>query len=230
MSASECRLCPEGIAPLLAPSLQRALRKFPALRDSLVLPESIDITRSSRLLSPEDVLVAMHGSLPANRNISFQSLSAKDIVLSYPIEVAEGDLPLKVTRVEPAVDGSGTHIRLAITSEPRIPPFWVELRQNMNGNPSDFPERNRPSARAAIKAGAPSSPVRSLAEIDDAGIETRHGKPVRLVLQMRDMKITMLAIPLESGRPGEIIHLRNPRTGKIFTGTVVSREIVEVGD
>ena len=221
---------PGGHRAVTRTELQRALRKFPALRDSLVLPESIDITRSSRLLSPEDVLVAMHGSLPANRNISFPSLAAKDVVLSHPIEVAEGDLPLKVTRVEPAVDGSGTHIRLAITSEPRIPPFWVELRQDMNGNPSDFPERNRPSARVAIKADAPSSPVRSVAETDDAGIETRHGKPMRLTLQMRDMKITMLAIPLESGRPGDTIRLRNPRTGKTFTGTVVSRGIVEVDD
>ena len=144
--------------------------------------------------------------------------------------MAEGDLALKVTRFEPAADGSGTHIRLAIASEPRIPPFWVELRQTMDGIASGVTERNHPLALAAIKTVAPISPIHSAGETDDTGIETRHGKPMRLVLQMRDMKITMLAIPLESGRPGETIHLRNPRTGKTFSGTVISRGIVEVDD
>lgn len=221
---------PGGHRAVTRSELQRALRKFPVLRDSLALPLSIDITRSSRRLSPEDVLLAIHDSLRANRHMSLSSVAAKDIVLPRPIEVAEGDLALKVTRFEPSSDGSGTHIRLAIASEPRLPPFWVELRQNMDGTASDVSERNHPSDLAATKTAVPNSLARSAVETDDAGIETRHGKPMRLIVQMRDMKITMLAIPLESGRPGEIIHLRNPRTGKTFAGTVISPSVVEVDD
>ena len=67
-------------------------------------------------------------------------------------------------------------------------------------------------------------------DVGDNGIEAQNGRPLRLVLEARDLNITMLAIPLESGRPGERIRLRNPRTGRTFAGTVVSRNTVQIDE
>jgi hypothetical protein len=246
--------------------IQRVLRKFPPLRTLLYAPETIDVERLSRLLDAQDVLTALNESFRARGIASTSPVTAGDLVIPSSLEIANADPKLKVTRIEPASDGSGTHIRLALVSEPRTPPFWVKLRQTIDGpeldsgdsrvasvaaphhrfvkaafrnanfrptDPLPAPLADRSADRSPDPGSAPEkSREVSLLRLNPAslgeGIENPSGKPMELTLKIRDMKIKMLAIPLESGRPGEKIRLRNPRSGKIFTGTVVSQGTVEV--
>lgn len=245
--------------------LRQALRKLPSLRGSLDFPARVEITRWSRPLTSQDVLGAISDALRSNRLTASEPLTAQNIAIGSPVEVSDIAPALRVTRIELAFDGSSTHVRLLVASEPRIPPFWVKIHQAISAPDSDsgsvlfvnLANPRHPAAQPAIRVAAfrandqpaahadgtrnESRPrgtesrqerrpevLSSPADSDELGIESRSGQPMKLVLQIRDMKITMLAIPLDSGKPGERIRLRNPRTGNVFTGTVVSRGTVDV--
>lgn len=55
------------------------------------------------------------------------------------------------------------------------------------------------------------------------------GKPVRAVYQSRALSITLMAVALSDGAPGESVKLRNVASGRIFAGIAMPDGTVIVG-
>lgn len=55
------------------------------------------------------------------------------------------------------------------------------------------------------------------------------GKPTRVRLLAGSLAITMISLPLSDGSIGQSIRLRNPASGKIFSGIVLEDGSVQVG-
>jgi len=55
------------------------------------------------------------------------------------------------------------------------------------------------------------------------------GKPTRVRLLVGSLAITMISLPLSDGSVGQSIRLRNPASGKIFSGIVMQDGSVQVG-
>jgi flagella basal body P-ring formation protein FlgA len=55
------------------------------------------------------------------------------------------------------------------------------------------------------------------------------GAPVQVVFAAGGLTITATAVTLESGSAGDLVKVRNPDSGKIFSGTVMEDGTVRVG-
>ncbi len=55
------------------------------------------------------------------------------------------------------------------------------------------------------------------------------GKPVEVVYSLNNLSISLTAVALESGAVGDFVRLRNPDSGKTFSGTVLANGTVAVG-
>lgn len=55
------------------------------------------------------------------------------------------------------------------------------------------------------------------------------GSPVQAVFAEGALSITVAAVPLEPGAAGDFVRLRNPDSGKVFSGTVMADGTVRVG-
>lgn len=55
------------------------------------------------------------------------------------------------------------------------------------------------------------------------------GKPVRVQYAHQGLVISLAAVPLKSGGPGDLIQLRNPGSGKSISGQVLADGSVVVG-
>ena len=236
----------------------RSLLAAPELRSTLEIPPAVDVTRWSRPLTGDEVANAIRLSLKGNDLTGADGLSARDVTIDSSIAVT-GDPPkLKVTRIEPVPGGTGSRVHLWIASQPRVPPFWVQLDREVDeisravAVSSDAASRtpvrdsNRtreprpvsindppPSARAGDITGwraRSESRVRGMRPPGslDPVVLIKAGVPVELVVERSGMRIMTAAIPLSVGRKGDQIRVRSELTGKVLVGTVVGAQTVEV--
>lgn len=56
----------------------------------------------------------------------------------------------------------------------------------------------------------------------------QQGAPVQAVFASGALSISMTAVPLEPGAAGDFVRLRNPDSGKVFSGTVMADGTVRV--
>jgi len=234
----------------------RALSASPPLRNLFEIPDEIEVTRWSRLLTGDDVFHAIRETLLSNNFSGADSLTPQDVSFGSSVTVTEQTPALKVTRIEPALDGRGTRIRLWTISEPRVPPFWVQLNREVDQIKSASPKAiENPAAiqkteklptpqfesagdTRTIAAGSHAEVYKSRraartildqgARASGALLVGRTGETVQLVLQGRDMRITTTAVPLDKGRKGQKIRVRTVPTGKILVVTVVGTDKAEV--
>lgn len=56
----------------------------------------------------------------------------------------------------------------------------------------------------------------------------QQGAPVQAVFAAGSLRISITAVPLEPGAAGDFVRLRNPDSGKVFSGTVMADGSVRV--
>ncbi|HXZ11165.1 MAG TPA: flagellar basal body P-ring formation chaperone FlgA [Candidatus Sulfotelmatobacter sp.] len=235
--------------------IERALRDAPGLSEALEIPAAVEVTRWSRQLTGAEVIAAIRRAMILNHFGGAASVELEELAFDAPIRVTEDNPSLRVTRIETAPDGAATHVRLWTASEPRIPPFWVTLRRQLDslappcssgpacdqrtpGSSAEIagaPQNSgvRPAAANTRKAAPGLPPGRAgatsaRATPSDPAVLVQRGKRVQLIVEVNGMRIMASAVPLDLGRQGEKIRVRNVDSGKILVGTVVSAQTVEV--
>jgi len=203
ISAAEIRIGPAPLAGthriLTHAEVERAMSEAPLLRHILEVPDIIDVTRWSRGLQPAEVQHAIEEEFHA-RDLQVRiSLPGFTLSNSSRRVVTEDSPKLKVTRIERDRNRECIRARVSIVSEPRVPPFWVELPGEIPLQPSQQPLN-----------------------------VVRKGKPVELVYEGHAMRIVARAIALDDGPPGRNIRVRNLDSRKIVTATVAAPGRVEV--
>ncbi len=121
-----------GVAPL--PGAHRIFRRSEILHrvaaipaePLLMIPETVDVTRWSRPVTTRDLLAPIVESIRASHFEGGNSLTARNLSLSSPVLATEGAPQFRVTRIDSMPHGT-TRVHVLITSEPRVPPFWVVL-------------------------------------------------------------------------------------------------------
>ena len=219
----------------------RSLRDAPALSQALEIPPSVEVTRWSRRLTGAEVIAAIRRALMANQFNGAASVGLEELAFDSPIRVTEENPQLRVTRIEAAPDGAAIHVRMWTSSEPRTPPFWVMLRRDLDklapacSARSECPDPNagkfEGSTRIHDGSAAPPKPGTARTPTptaSDPSVLIRRGQRVQLVVEVNGMRIMATAVPLDLGRRGEKIRVRNVDSGKVLVGTVVSAQTVEV--
>jgi flagellar basal body P-ring formation chaperone FlgA len=197
--------------------LVRALRAAPELRNALSIPPSIDVTRWSRSLTREEVLIAIAEALRSNQLALPSPLVSRNLVFNSTIAVTEEAPKLRVTRFEPSPDGAATHVRLWTSSEPRSPSFWVTLLRNIDADETSSLSPPREIRYISSRSAAAPAPT----------ILIHVGDRVQLILQAQGMRLSARATALEIGSLGQKIRVRNSDTGKILSGTIVAAHTIE---
>jgi len=215
-----------------------ALREAPGLRNELEIPPQMQIRRSARLITREEVLAAIDRTLRANRSSAADALAPADVQMPADISVSENSPKLQVTQIQRAADGSGSRVLVWVTSEPRVPPFWVRLdraidlgakpdsREHVAAVPASLPlQRN---AVAVVPVSTVSAPRAALAQRSPGAVLVKAGDPVELIVRVGGMTIQGTGIPLDRGREGDAVRVRAVESGKILVGTVVGQQIIQV--
>jgi flagellar basal body P-ring formation chaperone FlgA len=189
--------------------VESALRGAPQLRAAVEIPSAIEATRWSRLLSRREILGAVNATIPA-------------------VLVTEDAPKIEITQFKSSFGDTETEVEAWISSEPRVPPFWVTLRCALNMNFS-VANRTLPSADTSAKPRIqrPDENTPAKGSIDPADI-IRAGQHVQLVMLSKGMRITTSATALERGRQGQQIRVRSVLGSKLLVVTVMSAQLVEV--
>ena len=240
-----------GRAPAIGAerTLQRSeiLRAVPSnMIPIIAIPQSVIVTRWSRLLTRDEILAAIQKSMDANHAPSDSPFSPSDITFDSPISVTEDTPSLNVVRFEPRADDTGTHVALWTISEPRTPPFWVTIDRNIDLAPKPTPPgetlaagdrpgkpvqrltagkssaSTRPLSAVQISHTAPASP--SISEEP----RIRVGDAIELVVQGNGMRIATKATALESGREGQRIRVKSANAEKVLVAKIVGEEAAEI--
>jgi hypothetical protein len=240
---------PGGHRTFARAQIERALRGAPDLRNAFTIPSSVEVTRWSRLLTREEVLVAIIEALRSNQLPVPAPLLSRDLIFSTNVVVTEETPRLRVTRIEPSPDGAGTHVRLRTSSEPRTPSFWVTFPQSLDVSAfAEVPEqlpvlatrrdiqggpKRQPTPRRDVQSLAQSGPLdlHGSGHIHDSAPRSprlvRPGQRVELIVQSQGMRLSVNATSLEIGSLGQKVRVRNSDTGKVLAGTVVAAQTIE---
>lgn len=214
--------------------IQRLLSGFPDLRNELDIPPQIDVRRLSWRITPEEVLAAIDRTLRANGSAAGEELVPDDVRLAANIAVTESAPRLQVTQFQASRDGHGTRVLIWVVSEPRVPPFWVQLDRAIHlrtsrpastlqtGPSDDLP------ARPAENTIVPASESRMTRTPAQDPVLVRAGDPVELLVQVGGMRIQGTGIPLDRGGRGDAVRVRAASSNRIIVGTVIGEQIVQV--
>ena len=234
--------------------IERDLRSFPDVRDALAIPSIVEVQRWSRPLGREEVRQAIEDALN-EKHLSAQ-LARDNVDLNSVIYVTEASPQLKVTQIKLAPAGTGMRVRMEVSSEPRISPFWVlldcEIEQltpvaskdiplgapvlgsevRMEMRPVSYGLGHAPETPADVVGRSTRRLIRAgetlRAEMLNPMILVRAGQLVEILLQGRGLRITAEATPLDAGMSGQKIRVRNQVTGKILTATVIGPRLVGI--
>lgn len=212
-----------------------ALRNWPALQDELEIPRDMVVRRWARHVTREEVLDAIDRTLHANGSAAGDSLTASDVHLAADVAVTEDAPKLQVTQIQITGGGNGTRLLVWVTSEPRVPPFWVRVDRSIDLHASRGTPRRHVAAAALPRRQNVIVPVsdRTFSTLTRrtnplGEILVKAGDPVELLVQVGGMRIQGTGIPLDLGREGDEVRVRAASSGRILVGTVVGQQIVRV--
>jgi flagella basal body P-ring formation protein FlgA len=226
----------------------RALDGAPGLRSELEIPPGVEVRRWTRRVTREEVLASIERTLRANGSAAGAALSASDVEMGTDVAVAEEAPALQVTQIQTSSDGAASRVLVWVTSEPRVPPFWVRVDRPIDLDGSGDTRVRDANTASSVRPGVPPSAAQeALSGADEivpvsermAGSASREkslagallvkpGDPVELVVQVGGMRIQGTGIPLERGREGDEVRVRAVPSGKILLGTVVGEQSVRV--
>ncbi|MGH9685676.1 MAG: flagella basal body P-ring formation protein FlgA [Candidatus Acidiferrales bacterium] len=195
----------------------------------------------TRLVTREEVVAAIERTLRANGATTGAALAASDVQLAADVDVTESAPQLQVTQIQAAPGGAMTRVLVWVTSEPRVPPFWVRVDRTIDLG--DLSERRNLSpsaeARTRVRSAVPERsvivPVSARTERVAASrgvalgpVMVKPGDPVELVVRVGGMRIQGTGIPLERGRSGDEVRVRAVPSGKVLVGMVAGEQTVQV--
>ncbi|MBI1749421.1 MAG: flagella basal body P-ring formation protein FlgA [Acidobacteria bacterium] len=204
-----------------------SLRDTPELLERLDLPVRVSVGRSHRLLSTEEVLRAIRDSLERNHLAGGVALSAADFEMPASVRVLQDDPGLRVTRIEYDPLLHRTKFRLWLAAERNILPFYVLSRTGLvfrdAADRDAVPEKTAaivPQTRPLERRGLNDTTPPREAEVG-APVVVHPGKPVTLVLAGARVRIVTAGIPLQPGRLGETIRVRDASTKNVVLAVVL---------
>ncbi|HVB88408.1 MAG TPA: flagella basal body P-ring formation protein FlgA [Candidatus Dormibacteraeota bacterium] len=211
-----------------------ALRDIPVLRNELEIPPGMEIRRWARRVTREEVLAAVDRTLHANGWSSADTLVPGDVILSADVSVSENNPKLQVTQIQRAADHSGSRVLVWVTSEPRVPRFWVGVYRPIDPDAKES-ARELAAVPVALQRNASAivpvserMPITQRESRSLGPVLVKAGAPVQLVVRVGGMTIQGTGIPLDRGRKGDEVRVRAVESGKILVGTVVGAQIVQV--
>jgi hypothetical protein len=202
--------------------IENALRHAPELREALIVPEQVDVTRWSQPLTREQIRTILQGSERAGGNSVLKDLSTDQIEMSTPVLLTEESARPAILQIDPVGPLADMHVRLWIPSEPKIPAFWVTIHSKGDGwaathsdvSPAAIDNRDQFIHTSQEALSAPPVALKS-------------GESVQLVAFSAGMRITSPAITLGIGGMGQQIRVRIPATGKILLVRVIGPRTVQ---
>jgi len=206
--------------------LQHSFGNFPHAGAAATISTAAELTRPSRVLSRTEILAALAASAAVNQFSGLQSLRLEDIVSAPDILVAEATPRIEITSIGPDISGSALRVRVWISSEPRIPPFWITLRRVMtpSGAAGDAAAPRSLVPVVPVSTAATASVNEALNQV----VVIPRGKLVQVVMRGTGMRILASGTALEAGRQGQRIRVRSEYAGKIVLATVLNAETVKL--
>jgi hypothetical protein len=203
----------------------------------LEIPDRVVVRRASRPLTSQEVFDTVQRVLVANHFPLASTIQPADLRMAAPVLVAQGQINLRVTRIE--FDSGLGRLRLLIVPESgqgslpfvatlslrekpakdvieKFDPAAGEIASNAEKNP-DFP-----SEPASSSSEKPKSP--NLRGVPPLVVP---GRPALLRILSADMRMVLTVLPLENGGLGQEIRVRVPETGRIVRARVAGEGYLE---
>jgi Chaperone for flagella basal body P-ring formation len=210
--------------------IEAVLRQSPEGLNLLQIPAVVHVSRWARILSGDEVRIAVERSLRGSQLPDSDALAGAKVDFTSPVLLADEKSSPEVTSVDLSASPDVVRARLWIPAEPRVTPFWVVLRLRPDIGAASLTSPAIPPALLLPMAGrlrttANTRPSRS--QVSDVAPLVRSGKTVSLALCSPGMRITTLAAAMQSGQQGEQVRVRVLPSGRQVIAKVVGPSSVE---
>jgi hypothetical protein len=197
----------------------RIARALPAAaRGEILVPPQVLVRRSGRLLSREEVLRAIQGSLRYNKLPGAESLDPDDVHFSAEVLVSAEDAKLKVRRADFDAALNQDRFLLVSAADPRALPFVVTVERRSaapEASAEDAPGVRETALERALQ-GAPAAGGSS------GEILVEPKKRARLHVVSAGMQMFLDVLPLEKGALHDTVRVKLCGSGRILDGEVVA--------
>jgi len=203
-----------------------ATRENPAAR-----LEMRDAKPARRVLSRTEICEAIRGSLTRQGIPAAARLHPEDLRIQLAVEVAGSEAGLQVKRM--ALDSlrRETRFQLGMSRDGGRPPFevavpWDSLREEAGekGVPARAGAEARVPREWQAAGSAPGSVPANAAQVGVALV--RLGHPAMLVMSGENLRVVMTVMPLEAGKRGQRIRVRDPVNARILTAEVAAEGLL----
>jgi hypothetical protein len=181
-------------------------------QERFVIPESIRVHRSERLLSAEEVHAAVQSALSSSPIARLGVLQPEDLAFDSTIRIPQGQVSLLVTQIVYDEFIGRVRFRVQPKTVPAILPFYVTARV-------PFSSAEVSAVNRVLLASAGNLSGTRLAQ---SPVLVEPGHMARLRLHSQNFDGVFQVRPLERGRMGDTICVRLPSSGKTLRARVVS--------
>ncbi len=209
-----------GLAPqpgswraLTSAQIESRLRDTPDLLARLEIPDRVLVTRAYRALSRGEIVRSIEEALKTEGLGDSDRLKDALLRLDAPVLVAHDDAGIKAVRVEYDRLQRKAVFRLWASNEPRLLPFYVSI--------DNFPRAEQLAERTATPAGGNAPKGRT-----QSAILVAAGKPARLVGEGPNFRFSTIVVPLQPGRKGQFIRVRERGTRRLLRAEVVGEGLL----
>jgi hypothetical protein len=193
--------------------IERQLRSSPDILALLAIPDRIVVTRAFRAISHAEIARAIEAALNEEGFSGNGPLNPGNVELEAPVLVTRDDLGLKATRLEYDRLEHRAVFRLWASKEPHLLPFYVSV--------DSLPGADLLAGRGALSG---KSVMRGSAQ---PRVLVKPGKPVRMLGEGRNFRFSTIVVPLQPGRKGEIIRVRERGTRRLLKAEVTGEGILK---
>jgi hypothetical protein len=188
------------------------------------VPEHIVVSHNSRPITLTEVFEAIRTALKQGGMPAAVTLQPADVLLESQVFVGPGEPGIQVMRVDLDRELGRVRFLLWPSRSPKVLPFFVTVQ--LTGEllpliPSRSPRMFVRSSQTPILTPAVAHPVKQ-------EILVGTGARATLALHSNTLRIFVDVVSLERGALGQMIRVRMPDTGKIFSAQVDGRNHLEV--
>jgi hypothetical protein len=192
------------------------------------VPEHIVVSHNSRPITLTEVFETIRNALKQGGMPAAATLQLADVLLESQVFVGPGEPGLRVMRMDRDRELGRVRFLLWPSRSPKVLPFFVTvqltgelLRGELPLNPNRSSKMFGRSAQAPVVTQAVAHPVKQ-------EILVGTGERATLALHSNTLRIFVDVVSLERGALGQMIRVRMPETGKIFSAQVDGRNHLEV--
>lgn len=196
------------------------IRNVPELADVLEVPPTLVVRRQERPLRSADVRSVVDSAL---RTAGCTELVGRTDNLVFPVLAVDTETEPTVEVLSVAMDSlrSEVQFRMRIGELPGRPDFLATLAVAPAGA----------GESCLLEGASPRRRRRSLAaaEAEKGDVLARIGQPATLQAVGRGLRLYATVVPLENGREGDVVRVRNTDTQGIVTARVIGPDLLERG-